>query len=109
MPRTSEQPKSILTQAREVFGWTLVEVGDTLGSNSASISRIERAVQMGRRPLYRKLFEFYGGVIPLGDIYDPYYKDPETGDIVQLNEKQAKALAQIAKNRTPTPKPAAVA
>ena len=105
MSRVSDQPTSILTQAREVFGWTLVEVGDTLGSNSASISRIERAVQMGRRPLYRKLYEFYGTVVPLGDIYDPYYNHPVNG-IPTLNDKQIKALAQIAKNRTPVPKTA---
>ncbi len=66
-----------LQQARDEMGFTLDEVAEAVGSNGASISRIERALQMGRRELYRALFDFYGGVLTLGEIYDPDFHEGE--------------------------------
>ena len=72
------------------MGFTLDEVAERVGSNGASISRIERALQMGRRELYRALFDFYGGIVTLGEIYDP-----EVGG--ELDDKRSKKLVALAK------------
>lgn len=74
------------------MGFTLDEVAEAVGSNGASISRIERALQMGRRELYRALFEFYGGVLTLGEIYDPAFHE------VELDERRQRKLRKLARS-----------
>lgn len=77
MARTRDpQQLNVLQQARDAMEYTLDEVAEAVGSNGASISRIERAKQMGRRELYRQLHTFYGGILTLGEIYDPEQHEP---------------------------------
>lgn len=83
---------NVLQQARDEMGFTLDEVADAVGSNGASISRIERAKQMGRRELYRALHSFYGGFLSLGEIYDPsFYRE-------KLDQRRLGKLRKLAKS-----------
>ena len=93
MARSRDSDKlNVLQQARDEMGFTLDEVAEAVGSNGASISRIERAMQMGRRELYRSLHNFYGGFLTLGEIYDPGFYDE------RLDEGRCRKLRRLAKS-----------
>jgi len=49
------------------------DVAKACGTNPANLLRIEQGKQVAKAPLARALFEYYGGAIPLGAIYDPAY------------------------------------
>lgn len=68
-----------MARARQKRGLSLAQVADVVGSDPGNISRIEKGQQVPKRDLARALFEFYGGRIPLGAIYDPEYKPRRTG------------------------------
>ncbi len=62
-----------LKAEREARGYKLAEVALVIGSDPGNVSRIERGRQKPKPEQARALFEFYGGDIPLGAIYDPVY------------------------------------
>lgn len=64
---------TILVQTRKSRGLSIDQVAAEVGLDPTNLSRIERGVQSPRRDLARKLFEFYGGAVTLGQIYDPDY------------------------------------
>ena len=49
------------------------DVAKACGTNPANLLRVEQGKQVPKPPLARALFEYYGGSIPIGAIYDPVY------------------------------------
>lgn len=66
-------PESLLTQVRKKRGLSLDEVAAKVGTSEATLSRIERGVQVPRRDLARAIYEYFDGKVALGAIYDPEY------------------------------------
>lgn len=64
---------SILTQTRKSRGLSLDVVAKAVGTDPTNLSRVEKGTQVPKRDLARRLFEFYGGAVELGAIYDPQY------------------------------------
>lgn len=64
---------SLLTQTRKSRGLSLDEVAATVKTDPTNLSRVEKGTQIPKRDLARRLFMFYGGVVPLGAIYDPEF------------------------------------
>ncbi len=68
---------TLLIQTRKGRGLSLDAVALEVGTDPTNLSRVERGDQIPKRELARALFEFYGGVVPLGAIYDPQYTPVE--------------------------------
>lgn len=64
-----------LTQIRKSRGLTLEQVADKVGTDPTNLSRVEKGHQVPKRELARALFEFFGGAVELGAIYDPEFHD----------------------------------
>jgi transcriptional regulator with XRE-family HTH domain len=62
-----------MTQIRKSRGLSLKKVAATVGTNDGNLSRIERGLQTPKQEVARKLFELYGGAVPLANIYDPVF------------------------------------
>lgn len=60
-----------LREARKDSGMTAQEAADAAGCGRATLYRIEAGACLPMRDLARKLFELYGGAVPLASIYDP--------------------------------------
>lgn len=71
---------SLLQQTRKSRGLSLDIVAREVGTDPTNLSRVEKGSQIPKRELARSLFEFYGGAVPLGAIYDPeFYGSPVMG------------------------------
>ena len=68
-----EKTQTLLTQTRKSRGLSLDQVAAEVGTDPTNLSRVEKGAQVPKRELARALFEFYGGAVPLGAIYDPQY------------------------------------
>lgn len=66
---------SLITQVRKSRGLSLDTVAREVGTDPTNLSRVERGTQMPKRELARALFHYFGGVVPLGSIYDPEFGD----------------------------------
>ena len=64
---------SLMTQTRKSRNLSLEEVAGAVRTDQANLSRVEKGEQLPKRPLARRLFEFYGGAVPLAAIYDPEF------------------------------------
>jgi len=64
---------TLLTQTRKSRGLSLDQVAADVKTDPTNLSRVEKGQQMPKRDLARSLFEFYGGAVPLGAIYDPEF------------------------------------
>lgn len=64
---------TLLTQTRKSRGLSLDQVAGEVRTDPTNLSRVEKGHQMPKRELARALFDFYGGAVPLGAIYDPEY------------------------------------
>lgn len=64
---------TLLTQTRKSRGLSLDQVAGEVKTDPTNLSRVEKGQQMPKRDLARSLFEFYGGAVPLGAIYDPTF------------------------------------
>lgn len=64
---------TLLTQFRKSRGLSLDALARQVGTDQANLSRVERGLQIPNRPLARKLYQYYGGAVPLGAIYDPEF------------------------------------
>lgn len=62
-----------LRAERLARGYRQKDVANVVGTNPANLLRIEQGQQVPKRELARALYEFYGGAIPIGAIYDPVY------------------------------------
>lgn len=69
MPDSAQ--KFLMTQHREKKGYSLDHVAAAVGTTGATLSRVERGVQVPKKELARALFVFYRHRVPLGAIYDP--------------------------------------
>lgn len=72
----AETPDTLLTKARKHRGLFLEHVAEAVGTSVATLSKVERGVQIPKRELARALFEFFAGAVPLGAIYDAQYVPP---------------------------------
>jgi len=61
---------SLLTQIRKSRGLSLDDVAAKVGTTAGTLSRVERGEQTPKRDLARALFDFFGGAVPLGAVYD---------------------------------------
>lgn len=69
-------PDSLMTQTRKSRGLSLEKVAAAVETDQANLSRVEKGKQVPKRDLARRLFQFYGGSVPLAAIYDPqFYRD----------------------------------
>jgi transcriptional regulator with XRE-family HTH domain len=66
-------PTSRLRAHRELIGKSLRQVARDTGISASALSRIEAGDNVPRRELARTLWRYYGGEVPLGDIYDPLF------------------------------------
>lgn len=66
-----ELPPTLLEQMRKSRGLSLQEVGDAVSTHPTNLLKIENGTHQPKPELALKLFEFYGGVIPLEAIYFP--------------------------------------
>lgn len=64
---------SLLKQTRKSRGLTLEAVAQAVGTDQTNLSRVEKGEQLPKRTLARALYAYYGGVVPLGAIYDPEF------------------------------------
>ena len=66
---------SLLKQHREALNpkRPLAQVADAIGVNRSTLYRIEAGEVAPTRETARKLFDYYGGRVPLAHIYDPEY------------------------------------
>lgn len=62
-----------MTQTRKSRGMSLEQVAKRVGTDQANLSRVEKGRQVPKRELARRIFQFYGGSVPLAAIYDPEY------------------------------------
>lgn len=65
----------LMTQTRKSRGLSLDVVAKACGTDPTNLSRVEKGVQTPKRDLARALFNYYGGVVPLGSIYDPDFDE----------------------------------
>jgi transcriptional regulator with XRE-family HTH domain len=65
--------ESLMTQMRKARKLSLEQVAESVGTDQANLSRVEKGRQVPKRPLARALWEFYGGRVPLAAIYDPEF------------------------------------
>lgn len=94
---------SLLTQTRKGRGLSLDVVALEVGTDPTNLSRVERGEQIPKRELARALFEYYGGVVPLGAIFDPEYVPAVASEdsrvdtlqrtVEELSEKHRRAVA----------------
>lgn len=61
---------TLLTQIRKSRGLSLDDVALKVGTTAGTLSRVERGSQTPKKDLARGLHKFYGGAVPLGQIYD---------------------------------------
>lgn len=66
---------TLLTQIRKSRGLSLDDVAASVGTTAGTLSRVERGVQVPKQDLARALFDYFGGAVPLGAIYDPTYAE----------------------------------
>lgn len=66
MPKQSK-----LEAARECMGLSVRRVAEVLELDISGLSRIERGASLPKRETAAAIFDFYGGAIPLGMVYDP--------------------------------------
>ena len=71
--RTLPPVPSLLTQTRKSRGLSLAQVAAVVGTDPTNLLRVEKGEQVPKRALARKLFNFYGGAVELGAIYDPEF------------------------------------
>ena len=71
---------SLLTQTRKSRGLSLKQVAAVVGTDPTNLLRVEKGDQVPKRVLARKLFEFYGGAVELGAIYDPEFHAQQHAD-----------------------------
>lgn len=69
-----EKPKTRLREAREKRALSLRKVQDATGIPLACLFRIETGTQVPSKDHARKLFQFYGGMVRLDQIYDPLFE-----------------------------------
>lgn len=69
----TETAESLMTQTRKSRGMSLEQVAAQVGTDQANLSRVEKGRQVPKRDLARRIFQFYGGSVPLAAIYDPEY------------------------------------
>ncbi len=62
-----------MTLHRRAKGLSLEQVATIVGTDQGNLSRIEKGLQIPKRPLARALYFFYERQIPLGAIYDPQF------------------------------------
>lgn len=65
--------ETLMTQIRKARNLSLEQVAQAVQTDQANLSRVEKGKQIPKRVLARRLFEFYGGTIPLAAIYDPEF------------------------------------
>jgi transcriptional regulator with XRE-family HTH domain len=72
--------ESLMTQTRKSRNLSLEQVAQQVGTDQANLSRVEKGRQVPKRTLARRLFEFYGGSVPLAAIYDPEFWSQRTAN-----------------------------
>lgn len=77
--RTLTPVPSLLTQTRKSRGLSLAQVAAVVGTDPTNLLRVEKGEQVPKRALARKLFQFYGGAVELGAIYDPEFHAEQQG------------------------------
>jgi transcriptional regulator with XRE-family HTH domain len=65
-----------MTRERQRRGASLVTVSAAVGITNGTLSRIERGIQIPKRPQARALFKYYGGRLTLGQCYEPTHEPP---------------------------------
>lgn len=65
--------ETLMTQMRKSRNLSLEEVASAVQTDQANLSRVEKGRQVPKRQLARRLFEYYGGRVPLAAIYDPEF------------------------------------
>lgn len=83
---------SLLTQTRKSRGLSLDQVAAAVKTDPTNLSRVEKGTQIPKRDLARRLFLFYGRVVPLGVIFDPEFDADAFAH--QLAEEEARAAAE---------------
>ena len=63
-------PPSVLTQCRLEMGLSQRQVAFAMGIDPTGFGRVERGVYTPSKEIANLIFEFYGGIVPLGLIYD---------------------------------------
>ena len=72
---SDQAPDFQLARVRKKKGLSLDDVAAKVGTTGATLSRVERGVQVPKKDLARALFDFFNGKVPLGAIYDPEYAE----------------------------------
>lgn len=78
-----------MTQTRKSRGLSLDAVARAVNTDPTNLSRVEKGQQMPKRELARALFRFFGGVVPLGAIYDPEFGDTLDAGELEPNRRRA--------------------
>ena len=87
-----QNPATILQHARQMTGFSVRKLAGLVKTNVASLSKIERGLIAPRKPVARALYEFYGGSVSLGEIYDPTHPCHEK----QLDQGRQRRVRELA-------------
>jgi putative transcriptional regulator len=71
--------ESLMTQMRKSRSLSLEQVAQAVQTDQANLSRVEKGRQVPKRELARRLYDFYGGTVPLAAIYDPEFYQAKAG------------------------------
>lgn len=75
--REPSGPVTLLRLERKRRGLSVRAVAEAVGYAPSNLSRVELGQQTPPRTVARALHAFFGGAVPLGDVYDPTFRTPE--------------------------------
>lgn len=75
-PISSATMFNALKSAREKKGLSVRVLAEKVDTHPQNYYRIEAGDQVPKPPLARRIYEFFGGSIDLGHVYDPTYVPP---------------------------------
>lgn len=65
---------TLLRAERKARGLSVRAVAAAIDVDPSNLSRIELGSQTPTKTIARKLFAYYGGAVPIADIYDPLFR-----------------------------------
>lgn len=62
-----------MREERKRLGYSVKHVADAVGYDPSNLSRLELGYHTPPRDVARRIYGFYRGRVPLGEIYDPLF------------------------------------
>lgn len=92
--RGKRDASTVLERAREAMGFKRWRVADILGMDQTGLKRIETGKVRPTAASAETLYDFYGGILPLGLIFHPTHKSFD-GWLTKTRERELRARARL--------------